>query len=132
MYLYHCQQAYWMLMILNIPTVSHFITAGFSLSVGSQLKKRLLGGLSHLLFGEIRLSERVDAWNCLWHSIGKPPTLRSKLSTLKLNVNSVTLLSVKALLTVLISRVTNIPITRIMISIGKVLWSFVKFSQLVR
>ena len=27
-------------MILNIPTVSHFITAGFSLSVGSQLKKK--------------------------------------------------------------------------------------------
>ena len=48
-------------MILNIPTVSHFITVGFSLSVGSQLKRRLLGGLSHLLFGEIRLGEKVEA-----------------------------------------------------------------------
>ena len=50
-----------MLMILNIPTVSHFMTAGFSLTAGSRLKKQLLGGLSHLLFGEVRLSERVEA-----------------------------------------------------------------------
>ena len=51
------------------------------------LRHSLLWCLSCILLGKNGLSEEVRASNCLQHSITKPPTLTSWLSTFKLNKN---------------------------------------------